>query len=257
MDPMKTSSVLVTGANRGLGLELVKQFLTSANPPDQIFATCRDPAGPGAQVLMDLAKKHPNLFLHKMDTADPDSIKEAATQVASQLNGKGLNLLINNAGINSYCTLENSNSEEMMFLYSTNVVGPMLVSKAFLPFLKIAAQSSHKEGMFCGKAAVINISSLFGSIQKCSETFSMAQMYPYRISKAALNMLTRCLSLDLQKENILCVAIHPGWVKTDMGGTQAPLEVSDSIQGMLRVLSSLTEKNTGQFLDWQGQQLPW
>ncbi|XP_041125078.1 C-factor-like [Polyodon spathula] len=254
----KASSVLITGGNRGIGLEMVRQFLESPNPPDRVFAGCRDPEGPRAKCLKDLSKKHSErLFIVQLDTTDPVSIKEAAKQVGSKLNKRGLNLLINNAAINLNGTLDETDSDGMMHCYKTNVVGPMLMAKEFLPCLQMAAQTSDLQGMCCRKAAVINLSSLVASIEKCYETFSMVPMYPYRTSKAALNMLTRCLSEDFRKEGILCTAIHPGWVKTDMGGKEAPLDAVDSVVGMFQVLSALTEKNTGQCLDWEGKIIPW
>ncbi|XP_033897386.3 C-signal-like [Acipenser ruthenus] len=258
MAAWKGSSVLITGGNRGLGLEMVRQFLESPNPPDQVFAGCRDPEGPRAKCLKDLSKKHSErLFIVQLDITDPVSIKEAAKQVESKLNNRGLNLLINNAAINLHRTLDETDSDDMMRCYKTNVVGPMLMAKEFLPCLKMAAQSSDLQGMCCRKAAVINLSTLVASIEKCPETFGVAPMYPYRTSKAALNMLTQCLSEDFRKEEILCNAIHPGWVKTDMGGKEAPLDVVDSVGGVFQVLSALTEKNAGQCLDWEGKIIPW
>nr|ACI70089.1 C-factor [Salmo salar] len=111
--------------------------------------------------------------------------------------------------------------------------------------------------MSCSRAAIINISTLLSSVKKCPETFSMAPMYPYRASKAALNMLTCCLAEDFQRDGILVMAIHPGWVKTDMGGPHAPVKTEDSAKGILHVMSTLTEKHNGSLLDWEGNGIPW
>uniref|UniRef100_A0A665WAR9 Zgc:158868 n=2 Tax=Echeneis naucrates TaxID=173247 RepID=A0A665WAR9_ECHNA len=111
--------------------------------------------------------------------------------------------------------------------------------------------------MSCRRSAIINISSVISSIEKCPETFAAAPMYPYRISKAALNMLTRCQAEDFSRHNILVTAIHPGWVRTEMGGQQAPLTPEDSVLGMLIVMSSLRNKHSGMLIDWQGNTIPW
>ncbi|MEQ2167480.1 hypothetical protein GOODEAATRI_004641 [Goodea atripinnis] len=94
-------------------------------------------------------------------------------------------------------------------------------------------------------------------MEKCPETFEMAQMYSYRTSKAALNMLTCCQAEDLKIHNILVTAIHPDWVRTEMGGEQAPLTTQESIAGMLNVMSTLSNKHTGMLLDWEGNTIPW
>lgn len=147
----------------------------------------------------------------------------------------------------------------MMDVYETNVVGPFLIAKMFLPLLQRSAEREKNKGdeMSCSRSAIINISTIISSIEKCPETFPIAQMYSYRTSKAALNMLTRCLAEDFKIHNILVAAIHPGWVRTDMGGEQAPLTTQDSVLGMLSVMSSLSNKDCGMLVDWQGNTIPW
>uniref|UniRef100_A0A8C4KD18 C-factor-like n=1 Tax=Dromaius novaehollandiae TaxID=8790 RepID=A0A8C4KD18_DRONO len=150
------------------------------------------------------------------DVADPSAITDAVKVVEGKLNGAGLNLLINNAGVYAPVTLETVDSEEMIRTYKTNAVGPLLMAQAFLPLLKKAAQESMDKGLSCSKAAIVNISTVMGSIQKTSESF-FKPVISYRCSKAALNMLTKCQALTYGETGILCVALHPGWVKTDMG----------------------------------------
>ncbi|XP_037538992.1 uncharacterized protein zgc:158868 [Nematolebias whitei] len=111
--------------------------------------------------------------------------------------------------------------------------------------------------MSCRRSAIINISSTLASLEKCPENFHMAHMFPYRISKAALNMLTRCQAEDFKRHKVLVTAIHPGWVRTDMGGQQAPLTPEDSVVSMLGVMSSLSKRHTGTFLSWEGNTIPW
>ncbi|XP_074839603.1 C-signal-like [Carettochelys insculpta] len=266
MAGLNLCSVLVTGANRGIGLELVKQLLGSSNPPKWVFATCRDPAGERTLELQELAAKHSNLVIVALDVTDPASIKAAAARVEAHLKGSGLNLLINNAGIWKFNTLELETPEDMALVYATNVMGPLLVSQAFLPLLKQAAQGSPQRGLSCSKAAIINISSDAGSIQNVY-LWHLFQIISYRCSKAALNMLTKCQALGYGGDGILSVAVHPGAVQTHMGNSgsdqlaislgEAVLTVEASVRGMLHVLSTLSEKDNGAFVNWEGEVLPW
>ncbi|KAG5273112.1 hypothetical protein AALO_G00147780 [Alosa alosa] len=254
-----TGSVLVTGSNRGIGLELVRQLCESTCPPSQIFAGCRDPNGPRVKALKELAQKHQHLVtIVELDTTNQASITEAAKVVGGQLKDRSLNLLINNAAVNIPGSLTETGEQQMMQVFQTNTVGPLLMIKEFLLFLRTAAaQSGAQREMSSQRSAVVNVSTLISSIEKCPETFLHAPMYPYRVSKAALNMLTRCLSEDLKKDGILVMALHPGWVQTDMGGPEAPLSTEDSVTGMLNVISSLTETHMGTLLDWEGNRIPW
>ncbi|XP_074839200.1 C-signal-like [Carettochelys insculpta] len=260
MAGLNLCSVLVTGAKQGIGLELVKQLLGNSNPPEWVFATCRDAAGERMQELQKLEAKHPNLVIVALDVTDPASIKAAAARVETHLKGSGLNLLINNTGIVKLNTLESETPEDMALVYATNVTGPLLVSQAFLPLLKQAAQGSPQTGLSCSKAAIVNISSEGGSIQNVCG-WRTVQIISYRCSKAALNMLTKCQALGYGGDGILSVAVHPGWVQTDMGNSisaqQAPLTVEASVRGMLHVLSTLCEKHNGAFVNWEGEVLPW
>ncbi|XP_053808973.1 C-factor-like [Vidua chalybeata] len=250
-------SVLVTGSSRGIGLELVRQLAASPRPPQHVFATCRDPKGPRGKALQELAAQHSSIKLVQLaDTVNLHSIQRAVRDVGYHLKDQGLNLLINNAGISSHATLSSLDSQEMLDVFATNVVGPLQVVKEFLPLLEQAAKAAGQEGLSCSRAAVINISSKLGSIGLCLRV-PEAPMYPYRASKAAQNMVTRCLAAELQDKGILCVAIHPGWVKTDMGTEEAPLTVEDSVRGILTVLASLSQDTSGAFLDWEGNSLPW
>ncbi|KAK2530025.1 hypothetical protein Q9233_006410 [Columba guinea] len=218
-------SVLVTGSNRGIGLELVRQLAASPQPPQHIFATCRDPEGPRGKALRELAAQHPSIKLVQL-------------------------------GVSSHATLRSLDLQEMLSIFATNAVGPIQVAKEFLPLLDKAAKGMGKEGLSCSKAAVINVSTKLGSIGLCLGVLE-APMYPYRASKAAQNMVTRCMAAELRDQGILCTAIHPGWVKTDMGTEKAPLTVEQSVRGILSVLAGLSQETSGAFLDWEGNSLPW
>ncbi|NXF00491.1 DHB2 dehydrogenase, partial [Menura novaehollandiae] len=150
------------------------------------------------------------------DVADPASIKAAAAKVGEHLGGSGLNLLINNAGISKLTSVDTETSEDMIEIYTTNTIGPLLLGRAFLPLLKKAAQGSPGSGLSCSKAAIVNMSSSAGSIEDVY-LWDFGQVVSYRCSKAALNMLSKCQSLAYREHGVLCVALHPGWVQTDMG----------------------------------------
>ncbi|XP_065272744.1 uncharacterized protein LOC135888877, partial [Emys orbicularis] len=233
MAEFNVGSVLVTGSNRGISLGLVKRFLELPNQPEWIFATTREPDGSQIQEVMELTLKHPNLVVLQLDVTDPNSIKAAAQSVEEHVQGHGLNLLINNAGITRMTTMENENAETMAIVYLTNTVGPLLVSQEFLPLLKKAAQQSTQTGLSCSKAAILNMSSTAGSIALVT-SWELLQEPSYRCSKAALNMLTKCQSLEYKDYGILCTSIHPGWVKTGMGtaATTTPPLTVDSEDGI-------------------------
>ncbi|KAL2101609.1 hypothetical protein ACEWY4_003370 [Coilia grayii] len=254
----KACNILVTGANRGLGLELVKQLAEASCPGRRIFACCREPSK--AQNLEELAKKHPEVIhIIRLDVGDLASILESAKQVGSILGEDGLNLLVNNAGLAYRSNMKETVPKEMQDTFNTNIMGPMMMTKEFLPYLQKAAQSSAEAGMSCSKAAVINISTLLGCIEKVPQTYGFFPVLalPYRISKAGLNMLTVCNAEEFKEEGILFTLLHPGWVRTDMGGPDGEIDAPDSVSGMLRVMDTLTEKHSGAFLDYNGQPLPW
>ncbi|XP_061324879.1 C-signal-like [Pezoporus flaviventris] len=262
MAGLRIHSVLVTGANRGIGLGLVQHFLGMPTPPQWVFAACRAPTEQRAQELQRLASRHRNLVIIPLEVTDPASIKAAAAQVGERLGGSGLTLLINNAGMAILNTLDKETLEDMTHVYTTNTIGPLLMGQAFLPLLKKAVQGSPGSLLSCSRAAIVNMSSSGGSIEEVT-LFDMAQIVSYRCSKAALNMLTKCQSLRYKEDGVLCVALHPGWVQTDLGniedtGSLKPtLTVDESVRGMLKVLSSLSEKDTGTFLSWEGKVIPW
>ncbi|KAG9334410.1 hypothetical protein JZ751_008160 [Albula glossodonta] len=274
---------MVTGASRGLGLQMVESLATGSFSPGKIIATARDPSraqvnkplknvqSPSARSpeLHDtLAQPLPTHQLYNLPyVVSQDSIEKAAKEVDTIVQGEGLNCLINNAGINVIADFETVTAEQMLENFHTNSVAPLMVTKALLPLLQRAA--TRGTGMGIHRAAVINITSLLGSIELYwGDRANTFKWYPYRTSKgpvweplqvdvAALNMLSRCMAVDLQDEGILCMALHPGWVRTDMGGPQAPLSTEESISSVLSVIGGLTEKDHGGFLHYTGEPLPW
>ncbi|XP_033118853.1 C-factor-like [Anneissia japonica] len=252
---MYIRSILITGANRGIGLEFVKQFVALPKPPTHLISTCRSPDE--AKELQSIAKAHSNVHVLKLDVLNESSIRTLADNVQRILEGQGLNILLNNAGVNleKYVALENVTRNAMEQSFSANVVGPMNLCQTLLPLLKAAVSSSSEPGMSVSKAAVINMSSILSSI--ASVPPGSKASYPYQISKSAVNMLTKLLSGDLQPLGILVMCVHPGWVKTDMGGEHATLTTEQSVRNMLSLFSSLNESSTGKLLDHKGKELPW
>ncbi|WAR01405.1 CSGA-like protein [Mya arenaria] len=247
---MEVNSVLVTGANRGLGLEFVKQFLSLPNSPKHVFAGCRNPDK--AEALQDLQKIHKNLTVILIDLNDTSKLQETVKVVQGKLGeGQGLNILLNNAAVASGDNLEKVNQESMIDNFRINAVGPLMVSKAFLPLLRSAA--SHGGSLSVTNAAIINISTGVASITE-NDT---GGGYPYRTSKAALNMITKNLSVDLKKDNILVAAVHPGWLKTDMGGTRATMETDEMAKKLLDLMATFqSEDYTGKLYHFSGRVMP-
>jgi NAD(P)-dependent dehydrogenase (short-subunit alcohol dehydrogenase family) len=233
-------NVLVTGANRGIGLELVRQL--SQQSDTRVFAACRDPEA--ANILRGLAQESAGrVTLVRLHVDNSDSITEAVAEVQRQTDS--LDLLINNAAINPPDDRQGLGSitrQNALDVFSTNVVGVMLVTQAFLPLL-----------MKGTSPRIVNISSDMGSI----EHRSYGGSHLYCASKSAVNMFSRGISVELRKHKITCIALDPGWVKTDMGGSDANLEPVESVQGMVMVINRLTLKDTGSYLRWDGTSLPW
>ncbi|NP_001155929.1 sniffer isoform 1 [Acyrthosiphon pisum] len=244
-------SVLVTGANRGIGLGLVKHLLSNqAFNVENVFATCRDMGK--AKELMEL-KKNPQLHILEADLIDHGSFFNLASQVSNIVKDKGLNVLINNAGISSKFTrIGLVKSEDLLNHFKINTIGPIMLTQALLPLLKMASEKD-KSATGVYKAVIVNMSSILGSITKNDQ----GGFYPYRTSKTAINVATKSLSVDLKNNGILAVSIHPGWVKTAMGGTSAPLEVEQSVTGICHFLKNINKSHNGGFYDFEGKVLPW
>lgn len=245
-------SVLITGCNRGIGLGLVKQFVKSEPPLNHIIATCRNIDK--AENLTNIAKENSNVHIVQTDINKFDKHQEFTNEVEKILGGTGLNLLINNAGISSKFTRINLvKVEQMIDNLVTNTVAPLMLTKALLPLIKKASDENKSLPVSVNRAAVVNISSILGSIQENKD----GGFYPYRTSKAALNAVTKSMSVDFKNDKILVVSVHPGWCKTDMGGKGAPLEVEAAVSEMLKTLSKLGEKDSGTFIQYDGKPLPW
>ena len=220
---------LITGANRGIGLELARLMVARG---DVVIGTTRlmseaaELAAMGVTVL-------------PLDVLDPASID--ALRVAME--GKPLDVLVNNAGVSSESkTLASCTGEELARVLATNATGPVLVAKALASSLEMSS-----------RRLIVNVSSQLGSIRNNTGGSS----YGYRASKAALNMLTTCMAHELRPRGFTCVAMHPGWVRTRMGGQQAPLSAPDAASRILARIDGFGPADSGTFVDLDGRGLPW
>lgn len=235
---------VVTGASRGLGLEFVKQISAQGHT---VFALARKPEeSERLQALVDNKK----IFSVKLDATSEQSIKDAVVEVG-KLAPEGIDVLINNAGVNSKhaTNVQNITKDELLRIFETNVGGVSDVTQHFLPLLRKRGQDKVKK--------VLNISSILGSLTYINTANPTGRGPAYCISKTAVNMLTKLQASALIDENIIVYASHPGWVKTDMGGDEAPVEQVDSIAGMLKKLDSITAADSGHFFNYTGEELPW
>ncbi|XP_031560306.1 uncharacterized protein LOC116296429 [Actinia tenebrosa] len=246
-------NVFVTGCNRGIGLEFVKQFLHLPKPPQNIFATCRALQHEESQELRNLTQEHPNLHLLQLDVTNEEDIAKVAAEVGKVLGEEGLNLVINNAGLYLAEDLKDVTADHMMQAFQTNTVGPLMIIKALLPFLKPRAALEDPTSGVPNKAVIVNLSSRTASVADNTS----GKMYPSRASKAALNIITKSLSVDLKPDGITAIVINPGWVKTRAGGANALITTQESVSGMMRVISSLDQSKTGMFFDYKGEIVPW
>lgn len=229
--------VVATGANRGIGLEFVRQLLARG---DRVIAACRDPQR--ADALRMLADAHPDrLYVRMLDVADAASIAAFADGVARTFDGA--DLLINNAGIAVRGERFGSvGSDVLTSTLNTNAIGPFLLAQALASLLAKGT-----------RPIVANISSRVGSIALTKNFFTPS----YAISKAALNMASVLLASGMAASGICVVVFTPGWVRTDMGGADAPLAASDAVGGLLDVIDRLRPEDSGRFLDHQGESVPW
>lgn len=231
-----TIDVLITGANRGIGLEFVGQYLAAGK---QVMATCRDPAA--ASELTALQESHPGkLEIVKLDVTDEGSV----AALAAGLNDRAIDLLINNAGVYgpSGAALQSLDAGAWLQVFATNSIAPVQLSAALLDNLARAANPK-----------LVVISSKMGSIADNSS----GGAWVYRSSKAAVNAAFASLAIDLKERNIAVAVLHPGWVETDMGGPNALIDTATSVAGMRQVIADLKLATSGRFVSYDGSAIPW
>jgi NAD(P)-dependent dehydrogenase (short-subunit alcohol dehydrogenase family) len=220
---------VITGCNRGLGLELARQLSARG---ERVVATARDIDDAGELRALDVD-------VHALDVTDPSSVEG----LAGAIDGEPIDVLINNAGVGVRSKpFEQVDFDEMQSFFAVNTLGAMRVTRALLPGLRAGE----------GKK-IVNMTSRMGSIADNGS----GGAYAYRASKAALNMVTRSLAIDLLDDGFVCVVLHPGWVRTDMGGRGAPTPPEESAGGMIRVIDGLRPQDSGEFFDYKGERVPW
>lgn len=223
---------LVTGASRGIGLELVRQLAARG---DMVHAAARDPDKAAAAL-----RTFTNVRVHRVDVASDGSVAALGRELADT----PLDLVLNNAGVygGSQQSLRGVDFADAAATYEINALGALRVSLALLPNLRRGA----------GKK-LVHVTSGMGSIADNTS----GGFYAYRMAKAALNMMSRSLAVDLRADKIISVVINPGWVQTDMGGASAPTPVAESVRGILRAIDRMTLADSGEFLDYNGGRNPW
>lgn len=223
--------IFITGANRGIGLAVVQAYLERGDA--QIFAACRHPERAPMQAA--------NLHWIALEVTEQVSIERAFAEVQKQTDA--LDIVINNAGIDpdgqSFAAIT---AETMLQVYAVNAVAPLMISKAFFPLMKNGKNPR-----------LVQISTEMASLH--DRTYSGS--YAYCSSKAALNMLMRGLAADLGRQGIINIALDPGWVQTDMGGSSASLEPVESAAGIVKVISNLKKSDNGRYLAYDGSEHHW
>ena len=230
-----TQTILITGANRGIGLELSRQYATDGW---HVIACCRHPDS--ADELHALKAEHGQVSLHALDVSDSRQIEA----LARELSGQAIDILFNNAGIYGPYDAVFGNTEEDAWLecFRVNTIAPMKMMEAFVEHV---AASQRK--------TIATMSSKMGSMDDNGSGGS----YIYRSSKAAVNAVMKSASIDLQPKGIRVAILHPGWVLTEMGGPNAEITVTESVNNLRRILDDLTPETSGGFFDIDGTIIPW
>lgn len=230
-------TVCITGANRGIGFAFAKAYLERGA---RVFGTSRNPEDKN---IRSLANDYTDRFAPiSMDVADRESVTRGAEEMSVAANS--LDILINNAGTNTFDNekkVEEISEENVQKVFDVNTLGPLRVVQGLIPLLRKS-----------GKGKVVMISSTGGSIAHQQG----GRVVPYCVSKAGLNMLTKLLYFHLREDGVATVALHPGWVRTDMGGSGGALSPEESVSAMMKVIEELTTESK-LFVDYRGEELPW
>ena len=223
-------TAVVTGASRGIGSEFVVRLLDAGW---KVYAGYRSDL-----LRLELINNH-NLVCQRLDVTDNNSIGEFVKIIDNDVD-----LLINNAGVpdGRWRNIKEIDDEWMLEVLNINSVGPVRMVKALYD------KMNHKS-----LTTVAMISSLMGSIDDCHS----GRSYAYRASKTALNMLSVAMKKEAKEDNISILILHPGWVKTRMGGEHAPVELVDSVEGMMKLINAQTLDDSGKFFQYDGVELPW
>ncbi len=228
-------SILITGSNRGIGLELVKQY---AHAGWRVWACCRSPEQ--ATELHALKTQYKAVNVMQLEVNNLESIKNLARQIAQE----PIDILFNNAAVKGgeIQTLATVQPDIWLETFKINTIAPFLIAQALMTNVALSKLK-----------IIVNMSSNLASINDNNES----DYYIYRSSKAALNMITKNMAIDLKEKQIKVIALHPGWVKTDMGGPDALISTTESVSGIKSLLDQLTFEESGCFFSYTGKKLTW
>ena len=232
---MTKASILITGANRGIGLTLTEQF---SEDGWQVLACCRSPASAGQ--LQQLAEKNRDIEILALDVTNYEQMAALAEQLAN----RPIDILLSNAGIYGPkgVGFGEVDAKEWRQVFEVNTIAPLMLVQAFVEQVAASRQK-----------LVAVISSKVGSIADNSSGGS----YVYRSSKTAVNQVVKSVSIDLSDREITVISLHPGWVKTDMGGPNAEISPNQSGSGLKRILQSAGLSQSGKFIEFDGNNIPW
>lgn len=225
-------TVLITGANRGLGLEFIKQYAMD----DYKVIACTRKINK-KDTLHQLQDSFKNISIYALDVANFSSIDQIAKTLKSPVD-----ILINNAGVYPDSSIEHIDYEAWLDALKINTLAAFKMTKSFLPHLKKGTLKK-----------IVSLTSKMGSI----DDNSGGSEYLYRSSKTALNMVMKSLSIDLKAYGLAVITLHPGWVRTDMGGPNGLIDADESVAGMKCQIDKLCIKNTGQFIAYDGKKISW
>lgn len=230
---MSAYQVLISGANRGLGLEFARQY---AMQGWNVLACCRNPEL--AYELQSLAKSQTNIQIFDLDVSDFNTIDHLALQLKNQ----PIDVLLNNAGVYPHSTFGETNYDDWAQAFKVNTMASLKMAEAFVQHV---AKSRLKK--------IATLSSKMGSI----DDNTSGESYIYRSSKTAVNMVMKSLSIDLKPYGISVVTLHPGWVQTDMGGPNGLINAQTSVAGLRKVIEDLNLQNSGEFIAFDGKAIAW
>ena len=228
------ATVLITGTNRGIGLEFVKQFMGRG---DTVLAACRDVDGAADLRQLAAGKDNPELF--QLDVADQQSMEN----LAGRLSGRAIDIFVNNAGVYGPRTAFGGvDGKDWAEVLQVNSIAPLLLTQLLMDNFRAGTDRK-----------LVYITSKMGSIDDNRGGGS----YIYRSSKAALNAVVKSIAVDLAGEGFKAAVLHPGWVLTDMGGPNALLDTETSVSGMMAVIDTLNSADSGSFFNYDGNPVPW
>ena len=256
--PIANALVVVTGANRGIGLEFCKQILAKSDG-NSVVASCRDPSAATDLTALQKEMGASRLAIVALDVADEKSIAKWAESLASlepvKAHGGSISVVINNAGTTgtdgySKWELEDMTADEMMHVYRINTIGPMLVTQQLVKRGLVGSSAGSPSDPV---SLVGNVTSKVGSV----DDNGSGKGYAYRASKAALNIVNKSMSIDLADRGVWCQLLHPGWVRTRMTEGRGLIDADESAAGLIKAMEGEYGPINGCWYDYKGDEIPW